>query len=71
MGGLVSTALIGSPCGGPKSPPFEPPVVAGACGDSRGGLSRSPVAAIATGERDDAGEQQSGDGALHAIPLEM
>src|SRR6185369_4073516 len=26
-GGLVSTALTGAPCGGPKSPLLEPPVV--------------------------------------------
>src|SRR5690606_21812479 len=28
-GGLVSTAVIGSPCGGPKSPLREPPVSSG------------------------------------------
>ena len=26
MGGLVNIALIGAPCGGPKSPAAEPPV---------------------------------------------
>ncbi len=32
LGGLVSTALIGSPCGGPKSPAADPPVSAAIAG---------------------------------------
>ncbi len=51
-GGLVSTALMGSPCGGPKSPLREPPVVAlevaAASGVRSPQAARTAAAAIIT-----------------------
>ena len=66
QGGLVSTALTGSPCGGPKSPPCEPPVVPGlavwarsAGGDDRHDRSRRTATRASNTERNDAFHEDS------------